>query len=99
MKSIFEYMGTMIVMIFISFLFVSFLSIETQEIAARNYHTRIVEKIQYDANYAKTVNEDYGENISITLNDDNTIRVVYSYKIYAPIFGELSAKEIIGYAR
>lgn len=99
MKSMIEYMGTMIMMIFLSFLFVSFMSIEMQEIAARNYHTRIVEKIQYDSDYSTVANRNYGDNITLTLNEDNTVEVVYSYTLYAPLLGDLSSKEIVGYAR
>ena len=99
MRSMFEYMGTMIVMILISFIFMSFISIEMQEIAARNYHTRVVETIEYAGDYENEVNNNYGDGISLTLNQDNTIKVVYNYQIKTPFFGTINAKEIIGYAR
>ena len=70
-----------------------------QEIAARNYHTRIVEQIQYDSNYSLVVNRNYGNDISLTLNEDNTVKVVYRYRLFAPLLGDLSPKEIVGYAR
>lgn len=99
MKTMFEYMGTMIMMIIISFVMFTYISIELQEVLARNYHTRLVERIQYEGSYNEAVNKDYGDNIRLTLNNDNTIKVVYDYDIKAPIIGTIKAVQIVGYAR
>lgn len=99
MRSMFEYMGTMIVMIIVSFIFMSFISVELQVVSSRNYHTRVVESIEYSGDYESAVNNDYGEGINLILNDDNTIKVTYNYKVSAPLLGELEASEIVGYAR
>lgn len=99
MKSMFEYMGTMIIMIVISFSFISFMSIEIQEINARNYHTRVIENIQYNGDYTNAVNEDYGDNIVLSLQPDGIVKVTYSYDISVPIFGNIKPMDIVGYAR
>lgn len=99
MKSMFEYMGTIIILTLISFVFVSLMSVELQNIAARNYHTRVVETIQYAGEYDKVSAGDYGTGFSYELNSDNTLKVTYSYDVVAPIIGTIKANDIVGYAR
>lgn len=98
MKSMFEYAGTMVIMLLVTFVFITFMSIEIQEVSARNYHTRVVETIQNDSNYEEL--SDYeDDNIKLQLNDDNTVLVTYKYQIDVPLFGGVFNEEIVGYAR
>lgn len=99
MKSMFEYLGTIILLSVISLIFVSIMSIGFQEISARNHHTRVVEDIQYKGNYQDCAKLNYGENIILELMKDGVIKVIYQYEISVPVFGAIKAKNIVGYAR
>lgn len=99
MRSIFEYMASMIIMILISFIFVSLLFVEMQIVKARNYHTRVIENIQNIGDYNNLDYSDFDENFSFELVDENTLKVTYQYEINTPFFGSFDTKTLVGYAR
>lgn len=99
MKSMIEYMATVFIMMLLSFFFVSFIAIEIQITYARNYHTRVIETIQYEGDYENIDLSNYSDNLTFIKNDDNTIEVIYDYDINTPFFKTLKAKSLIGYAR
>lgn len=99
MRSIFEYMASMIIMILISFIFVSLLFIEMQIVKARNYHTSVIENIQNVGDYENLDFSDFDDNFNFELIDDSTLKVTYQYEINTPFFGSLKTKTLVGYAR
>lgn len=99
MKSMFEYMTTVLVMMIVSFVFVSFIAIELGATYARLYHSKVVEDIQNKGNYSEFDPENYDDNLEFVINDDNTIKVIYHYDINTPILGKIKGKDIVGYAR
>lgn len=99
MKSIFEYMVSIFIMIILSLVFISFISIEMQIVGARNYHTRVIEMIQNDYDYENIDNDKYGNNFDFELMNDNTLKVTYIYDIKTPFFGTFEGHKLVGYAR
>ena len=99
MRSMFEYMATVIIMMIVTFVFISFFSIEIQEISARNYHSRIVERIQYAGDYANANPNNYAGDFSFSLQNDNSLKVTYRYNIETPFLKTIMKREVVGFAR
>lgn len=99
MRSVFEYMTTIFIMMILSFVCISIISIESQEVYARNYHTRVIELVQNKGDYNNLKKEDYDEHFDFELEDGNTIKITYSYDIVTPFLGTFKDRKIIGFAR
>lgn len=102
MKTMFENMISLIVMMIMVFVFTGIISIETQVINARNIHSRVIELYQ---NSNHTLSSSYFNNsISngyFTFNPSsyNETEVVYTYKVTIPFINIGDNYKIVGYAK
>lgn len=101
MKTLFENMISMIVMVLIMFCFISVVSIQFQTIKASNIHTSALEAIQ---NSYYEINEDYLnnkiDNGYFEISDlQNGKQVVYHYNVSLPFVKYEKESEISGIAR
>ena len=101
MKTLFENMISMIVMVLVIFSFTSVVSIQFQTIKASNIHTSAIEAIQ---NSYFEINEDYLNNridngyFEISNLKDGK-QVVYHYNVSLPFINYAKESEIAGVAR
>lgn len=102
MKTMFENMISLIVMMILVFVFTGFISIETQVIDARNVHSRVIELYQNSfhnlssLDFNKQIKNGYVE-ISPTNYDD--YEVVYTYDVKIPFLNITDTQRIVGYAK
>lgn len=102
MKTMFENMITLIVMMILVFVFTGIISIETQVINARNIHSRVIEL--YQDSYHSLSAEDFNRkitngNIQINEAEYDEYEVVYSYDVTIPFLNIKDTQRIVGYAK
>lgn len=110
MKHTIGYFTEMILFVIFSFVFVSFMAVETQMIAARNIHSDAIEIIQ-NSYYTVDINDlndslhknfpDWtikSEKVNST-NDKQTHLVTLEYNVILPMFNIEQDGTIEGYAR
>ena len=101
MKTIFENMISMILMLLIVFIFTSFLSLQFQMIKAMNINTSAIEAIQ---NSYFSINSDYlnskiDDGYFEIINDNNYKEVIYHYDISLPFLSYKKECNVKGIAR
>lgn len=102
MKTMFENMISLIVMMIFVFIFAGIISIETQVINARNIHARIVELYQ-SSNHI--LNESYFnsslENGYVSINniDGKETEIIYNYSISVPFINTIDEYRVVGYTK
>lgn len=102
MKTMFENMVSLIVMMILVFLFTGIISIETQVINARNVHSRVVELYQESFHYLSS--EDFNKQLKngyIDINDCDydEYEVTYTYDVTIPFLNITDTQRIVGYAK
>ena len=102
MKTMFENMVSLIVMMILVFLFTGIISIETQVINARNIHSRVIELYQNSFHYLSP--EDFNKEIKngyIEINDSDCdeYEVIYTYDVTIPFINIIDTQRIVGYAK
>lgn len=102
MKTMFENMISLIVMMILVFVFSGIISIETQVINARNIHSRVIELYQ---NSNHTLSSSYfndaitnGE-VSFNPRLNGETEVVYTYAVNIPFISVKDNYRIVGYAK
>ena len=101
MKTMFENMVSLIVMMILVFVFTGIISIETQVINARNIHSRVVELYQNsyytlsESSFNKQINNGYIE----ILHNDNDDEIIYTYDITIPFLNISDTQRIVGYVK
>lgn len=102
MKTMFENMVSLIVMMILVIVFTGILSVETQVINARNIHARVVETYQ---NSYHTLSSSYFNNslknghVDINTVDDRESEVIYTYNVEIPFLNISDEQRIVGYAK
>lgn len=102
MKTMFENMVSLIVMMILVFVFTGIISIETQVINARNIHSRVVELYQNsyytlsEESFNKQIKNGY---INIRHNDINDDEIIYTYDVTIPFLNISDTQRIVGYAK
>lgn len=102
MKTMFENMISLIVMMILVFVFSGVISIETQVINARNIHSRVIELYQ---NSNHTLSSSYfndaisnGE-ITINSKEEGETEIIYTYGVNIPFINVKDSYRIVGYAK
>lgn len=101
MKTMFENLISLIVMMILVFVFTGIISIETQVINARNIHSRVIELVQ---NSNHTLSSDYFNSninngcVSINKKGDE-YEVIYNYDVKIPFLNISDEYRIVGYAK
>lgn len=101
MKNAIEQMLSMMIIVFILFLFTSFAFVEIRTIGARNALGRVVEYLQAEGKYTSSILTTYKNKypgFSFKLEGDSVL-VKYQYSIDVPFIGKFENLEMIGYAR
>lgn len=102
MKTMFENMVSLIVMMILVFVFTGIISIETQVINARNTHSRIVELYQNSfytlsaADFNEQINKGF---VEIKHHDDNDDEVIYTYDVNIPFLNIHDTQRIVGFVK
>ena len=102
MKTMFENMVSLIVMMILVFVFTGIISIETQVINARNIHSRVVELYQnsyYTLSETTFNNQIKNGYIDIHHSDINDDEIVYTYEIIIPFLNISDTQRIVGYVK
>ncbi len=108
MKSMFEYMTTMIITIILVFVFTTIISVGTQMLNARLVHTSAIERLQssyYSFDPNSLLNDDRYQEWSFEIREENSVNtrkdyfVNLNYKINLPLFTSKIDANISGYAR
>lgn len=102
MKTMFENMISLIIMMILVFVFTGIISIETQVINARNIHSRVIEL--YQDSYHFLSSDDFNRqlrkgNIEINEADYGEYEVIYSYDVTIPFLNIVDTQRIVGYAK
>lgn len=102
MKTMFENMISLIVMMIMVFVFTGIISIETQVINARNTHSRVVDVFQ--ESYHTLSSLDFNRklnkgNIQINNVDYGEYEIIYTYDINIPFLNITDTQRIVGYAK
>lgn len=102
MKTMFENMISLIVMMILVFVFTGIISLETQVINARNIHSRVIELYQ---NSNHTLSPQYFNNcisngeVTFSSNDNNETEVIYTYNVSIPFININDEYRIVGFAK
>lgn len=102
MKTMFENMISLIVMMIFVFIFTGIITIETQVINARNIHARVMDLYQ-SSNHI--LSESYFNNslsnghVSINSINDKETEIIYSYDISVPFINSIDEYRVVGYTK
>ena len=99
MKTMFENMVSLIVMMILVFLFTGIISIENQVINARNIHSRVIELYQNSFHHLSS--EDFNKEIKngyieINNSDCDEYEVIYTYDVTIPFINIIDTQRIVG---
>lgn len=102
MKTMFENMVSLIVMMLLVFVFTGIISVETQVINARNIHSRVIEL--YQNSYHFLSSDDFNKQLTngfISIKDGNygEQEVIYTYDVNIPFLNITDTQRIVGYAK
>lgn len=102
MKTMFDNMVSLIIMMILVFVFTGFISIETQVINARNTHSRVVELYQNSFHNLSATDfnkEIKNGHIEINPSDLDEYEVVYTYDVSIPFLNITDTQRIVGYSK
>lgn len=102
MKTMFENMVSLIVMMILVFVFTGIISIETQVINARNIHSRVVDLYQESFHHLSSTdfnNKLRNGHIEIKESDYDEFEVIYTYDVKIPFLNITDTQRIVGYAK